>query len=168
MAEFDSSEDLLEAARRTYEEGYRKMDAYTPYPIEGLAEAIGFHRSRIPALVLAGGIIGGLAGFSLQYWINVISYPLNVGGRPLNSWPSFIPVTFELTILCAAFAAVFGMLTLNRLPMLYHPVFNAPRFELASRDHFFLCIEAEDPRFDRQRTRSFLESLSPRVSEVEP
>jgi hypothetical protein len=168
MAEFDNSEALLGAARRTYEEGYRKMDAYTPYPIEGLAEAIGFHRSRIPALVLASGIIGGLAGFSLQYWINVISYPLNVGGRPLNSWPSFIPVTFELTILCAAFAAVFGMLTLNRLPMLYHPVFNAPRFELATRDRFFLCIEAEDPRFDRQRTRSFLEGLSPRVSEVEP
>lgn len=168
MAEFDNSEELLGAARRTYKEGYRKMDAYTPYPIEGLAEAIGFHRSPIAALVLAGGIIGGLGGFCMQYWISVIDYPLNVGGRPLNSWPSFIPVTFELTILCAAFAAVFGMLLLNRLPMLYHPVFNAPRFELATRDHFFLCIEAEDPRFDRQRTRSFLESLSPRVSEVEP
>ncbi len=167
MAEFTTADQLLECARRSYQEGYRRMDAYSPYPVEGLSEAIGFHRSRIPLLVLFGGIFGGLSGFYLQYWINVIDYPLNLGGRPYNSWPSFIPVTFELTILCAAFAAVFGLLALNRLPMPYHPVFNAPRFGLATRDRFFLCIEARDPIFDPATTRAFLESLSPLVSEVE-
>ncbi|MEK7409259.1 MAG: DUF3341 domain-containing protein [Acidobacteriota bacterium] len=169
MAEFDNPEDLVDAARRAYQEGYRKMDAYTPYPVEGLADAIGFRRTRIPLIVLIGGILGCLSGFYLQYWISVISYPLNVGGRPYNSWPSFIPVTFEMAVLFAALGAVLGMLGLNRLPMPYHPVFNVPRFALATRDRFFLCIEAADPRFDGQRTRWFLESLNSRgVSEVEP
>ena len=169
MAEFDSSADLLDAAQRAYEEGYRRMDAYTPFPVHGLPEALGFHRTRLPLLVLLGGIAGCIGGYSLQYWIAAIDYPLNVGGRPLNSWPAFIPVTFELTVLVAALAAVLGMLALNRLPMPYHPVFNVPEFELASRNRFFLCIEAVDPKFDRGETKHFLESLKPRgVFEVEP
>jgi hypothetical protein len=169
MAEFDNPEDLLVAAQRAHEEGYRRMDAYSPFPVEGLAEAIGFRRSGLPLVVLIGGILGGLGGYLMQYYMNVIVYPLNVGGRPLHSVPAFIPVTFELTILAAALAAVLGLLALNGLPMPYHPVFNVPRFELASRNLFFLCIEATDPQFDRQRTWRFLESLQPReVSEVAP
>jgi Protein of unknown function (DUF3341) len=162
MAEFDSPGDLLVAAQRTYEEGYRRMDAYTPFPVEGLAEAIGSRRTGVPLIVLIGGLIGCLGGYYLQYWIAAIDYPINVGGRPLNSWPAFVPVTFELTILVAAFAAVLGMFALNRLPMPYHPVFNVPEFELATRNRFFLCIEATDPRFDRDGTKRFLESLKPR------
>jgi Protein of unknown function (DUF3341) len=169
MAEFDSPSDLLDAAQRAYDEGYRRMDAYTPFPVHGLAEALGFHRTRLPLLVLFGGIAGCIGGYCLQYWIAAIDYPLNVGGRPLNSWPAFIPVTFELTILVAALAAVLGMLALNRLPMPYHPVFNVPEFELASRNRFFLCIEASDPRFDSGETKHFLESLKARaVFQVEP
>jgi Protein of unknown function (DUF3341) len=169
MAEFDSPGDLLEAAHRAYEEGYRRMDAYSPFPVHGLAEAIGFHRTRLPLLVLLGGMAGGIGGYCLQYWISVIDYPLNVGGRPLHSWPAFVPVTFELIILVAALAAVLGMLALNGLPMPYHPVFNVPAFELATRNRFFLCIEASDPKFDRQETRRYLESLKPGgVFEVEP
>jgi hypothetical protein len=168
VAEFENAESLLRAARRTYEEGYRRMDAFSPLPIEGLADAIGFHRTRVPLIVLLGGIVGGLGGFYLQYWISVVNYPVNVGGRPYNSWPSFIPVTFEMTILVAAFSALIGMLALNGLPMPYHPLFNVPRFALATRNRFFLCIEARDPRFDLQATRQFLESLNAReVSEVE-
>ncbi len=168
MAEFDTAEIILAAARRAFEEGYRRMDAYTPLPVEGLAEALGFRRNRIPLIVLLGGLIGCFGGFSLQYWIAVNDYPINVGGRPLNSWPSFIPVTFELTVLVAALSALFGLLVLNKLPRPYHPVFNVPRFELASRNRFFLCIEARDPRFDREGTRRFLQGLSPRgVYDVE-
>jgi Protein of unknown function (DUF3341) len=167
MAEFDSPEDLLEAAHRAHAEGYQRMDAYTPFPVAGLAEAIGFHRTRLPFVVLLGGIAGGLGGYLLQYYTAVIEYPLNVGGRPLHSWPAFIPVTFEMTVLIAALAAVLGMLALNGLPMPYHPVFNVPRFEMASRNLFFLCIEATDPQFNAERTRRFLESLKPRqVHEV--
>jgi hypothetical protein len=167
LAEFENPDDLLHAAERAHGEGYRRMDAYTPFPIEGLAEAVGFHRNRLPLLVLIGGIVGALAGFLSQYWASVVDYPINVGGRPLNSWPSFVPVTFEVTILVAALTTVLGMLALNGLPMPYHPVFNVPRFALASRDRFFLLIEAADPRFERETTLRFLERLGAReVSDV--
>ena len=169
IAEFDNPEALVAAAHRAFAEGFRKMDAYSPFPVEGLAEALGFHRTRVPLIVLSGGILGCLGGFFLQYWLAVIDYPINVGGRPLNSWPSFIPVTFELTILIAALSAFFGVLALNGLLMPYHPVFNVERFELASRNRFFLLIEAADPRFDSAGTRRFLENIgSHGVYEVEP
>ncbi len=168
MAEFTSPEALLAAARSAHAAGFRRMDAYTPFPIEGLAEAIGFRRTAVPLIVLIGGIIGCLGGFYLQYWVAVIDYPINVGGRPLNSWPSFIPVTFELTILIAALFAFFGLLALNKLPMPYHPVFNVPNFELASRNRFFLCIEASDPKFDLEQTSKFLQGTEAQgVYEVE-
>jgi hypothetical protein len=167
MAEFDTPDRIVEAARRTYDAGYKKIDAYTPFPIEQLSEAIGFHRNGVPLVVLIGGLLGGLSGFSLQYWIHVINYPINVGGRPLNSWPAFIVVTFEMTILFAGIFAVFGMLALNGLPMPYHPVFNVPRFAFASKDRFFLMIFASDPKYDAVETRRFLEALEPRsISEV--
>ncbi len=169
MAEFDSPESLLQSAERAYGAGYRRMDAYSPFPIEGLAEVIGFHHTRLPLIVLIGGLLGAAGGFYMQYWISAVDYPLNVGGRPYNSWPAFIPVTFEMAILCAALAAVLGMLALNGLPMPYHPVFNVERFALASRDRFFLCIEASDPQFERERTLEFLRTLNPRsIHEVEP
>jgi hypothetical protein len=135
------------------------MDGYSPLPIEGLSRALGYHETRLPFLVLAGGILGGLLGYGLQFWINVIEYPYNIGGRPYHSWPAFIPVTFETTILGAALTAVLGMLALNGLPMPYHPVFNLPEFNLASQHRFFLCIEARDRQFDLEKTSEFLESL---------
>jgi hypothetical protein len=169
MAEFENPTDLVAACRAAYADGYRKMDAYTPYPIEEVAEAIGFHKNALPILVLVGGILGLCGGLALQSWAASVAYPLNVGGRPMLSWPMFVPVTFECTILVAALFAVFGMLALNGLPQPYHPVFNVPRFALASRDRFFLCIEATDPKFDLEGTRRFLERLAPRsISEVEP
>ena len=167
MAEFDSPTDLVRAAHRAHAEGYRKMDAYTPFPLEELSEAIGFHHTRLPLVVLVGGILGCLGGYGLQYWVSVIEYPVNVGGRPYHSWPSFIPVTFETTVLVAALSAVLGMLALNGLPMPYHPVFNVKSFALASKDKFFLCIEAADPMYHRAATQKFLESLKPReIAEV--
>ncbi|MBZ5553402.1 MAG: DUF3341 domain-containing protein [Acidobacteriia bacterium] len=167
MAEFETAEALIAAAHATREEGYRRMDAYSPLPVEGLAEAIGFHDRRLPVIVLIGGVVGCLSGYYLQYWCSAISYPLNIGGRPLNSWPSFIPITFEMTVLVAALSAVLGMLALNGLPMPYHPVFNSPRFALATRDRFFLCIEARDPKFDTEKTKNFLAGLHAReVTEV--
>jgi hypothetical protein len=169
MAEFESPDDVLEAARRAHAEGYRKMDAYTPFPIEELSEAVGFHHTWLPWIVLGGGVTGALTGFFLQYYVATIDYPLNIGGRPLNSWPSFIPVTFELTILFAALSAVVGMIALNGLPKPYHPVFNVPGFARASRNRFFLCIEAEDPKFDHAKTSELLRSLKAvEVSDVEP
>jgi hypothetical protein len=169
MAEFDDPRALVAAAGRARAEGYRSMDAYTPFPVEGLAEALGFRKNRLPLLVLAGGLVGAAGGYFLQYYGNVVDYPINIGGRPLHSWPSFIVPAFETTILCAALAAVLGMLGLNGLPKPYHPVFNVPRFALASRDRFFLVIEAADPAFDPIATRAFLESLSPlEVSDVPP
>jgi hypothetical protein len=162
LAEFDDPNALVAATARAYREGYRRMDAYSPFPIEELHEALGGHHTRLPLIVLIGGIFGGLGGYALQYWTQAIAYPINVGGRPYHSWPAFIPVTFECTILAAALSAVLGMIALNGLPMPYHPVFNVPRFALASRNRFFLCIEAADPKFDVERTRRFLETLEPR------
>lgn len=169
MAEFAKPEQILEAARLAHEQGYRKMDAYTPFPIEGLDQALGEHKNWLPLIVLLGGIAGAVGGFTMQYYANVIQYPLIIGGKPYNSWPTFIPITFEMTILAAAAAAVFGMLALNDLPTPYHPVFSVTRFEMASRHAFFLCIESRDPQFDLKKTKTFLESLKPvGLYEVEP
>jgi Alternative complex III, ActD subunit len=162
MAEFENPNALVAAAYRAHFEGYRKMDAYSPFPIEELHEALGAHHTRLPLIVLIGGLFGCVGGYLLQYWANAIAYPINIAGKPFNSWPMFIPVTFECTILGASLAAVLGMLALNGLPMPYHPVFNVSRFALASRNRFFLCIEARDPKFDIERTRGFLEALGPR------
>jgi Protein of unknown function (DUF3341) len=159
MGEFETASDLIRAAEKTRDAGYKKMDAYAPYPVEGLSEALGLRRSWVPFLTLMGGLGGGLTGFGFQYWVNVIAYPLNIAGRPLNSWPAFIPVTFELTILGAASFAVFGMLALNKLPHPYHPVFNVARFSRATTDRFFICIEATDPKFNLTESTRFLQSL---------
>jgi Protein of unknown function (DUF3341) len=168
MAQFHSPSALVAAARETYTAGYRRINGYSPFPIEELSDAIGFKRTTLPLIVLAGGIIGALGGFFMQYWMEVIDYPINVGGKPFNSWPAFIPITFECTVLCAAFAAVFGMLALNKLPQPYHPVFNAPNFALATRDSFFLVIEANDPKFDHDEAIRFLKNLEARdVCDVE-
>jgi hypothetical protein len=168
MAEFDNPTDLVVAARRTYEAGYRRINGYSPYPIEELWEAIGFHHTGLPVIVFIGGLVGALSGFFMQYYLSVFEYPINVGGKPFNSWPQFIPITFEMTILVAAFAAVFGMLALNKLPQPYHPVFNAPNFDLATRDHFFLVIEANDPKYNHDEVVRFMQSLeSKQVIDVE-
>ena len=160
MAEFSTHEELLHAAEKAYQQGFRKMDGYAPFPVEGLAEALG-KKTRLPLLVLIGGIIGGLSAYFMEWDANVISYPINIGGRPLNSWPAFIPITFELTVLGASLTAFFVSLGRNGLPRPYHPVFNVPGFERASQDRFFLCIEAADRIFHSDRTREFLQSLHP-------
>jgi len=162
MAEFDEPLALVVAAHRTREAGYTRVDAYSPYPIEELHHALHAETTKLPLLVLIGGLVGCIGGYLLQYWASAIAYPLNVGGKPLHSWPAFVPVTFECTILAAALSAVLGMLALNGLPQPYHPVFNVPRFALASRNRFFLCIESADPKFDLEGTRRFLETLNPR------
>ena len=168
IGEFESPVALIKAARRAREAGYRKMDAYTPYPIHELTEALALPRTKLPVLVFIGGALGCATGLFIQWFATAVHYPINVGGRPLASWPSYIPITFELTVLFAAITAVLGMLGLNGLPMPYHPVFNVPRFALASRDRFFLCIEAVDPLYDAEKTRAFLSSLGAReVTEVE-
>jgi hypothetical protein len=168
MAQFDNPSQLVAAARSAYAAGYRQINGYSPFPIEELDEAIGFKRSTLPLIVFAGGLLGALGGFFMQYWMEVVDYPLIVGGKPFNSWPAFIPITFECTILGAAFAAVFGMLALNKLPQPYHPVFNAPSFALATRDSFFLVIEAKDVKFNRDEAVRFLKNLDPReVVDVE-
>jgi hypothetical protein len=159
MAQFDNPEKLLEAAEKTHAEGYTKIDAYSPIPIHGLDEAIGAKYTRLPWLIFMGGLLGAGGIFGLASWVNLVDYPINVGGRPLFSWPAFIPITFEGMVLLASFAAVFGMIGLNGLPMPYHPVFNAPNFERATDDLFFLCVEATDPKFDQVQTRRFLEGL---------
>ncbi len=162
MAEFETATDLVNACNRSREAGYTDMDAYSPIPIEELHHAIGFPHTKLPLMVLIGGLLGGAGGFSLEYWVSAVAYPLNIGGKPLVSWPMFIPVTFECTILGAALTAVFGMFALNNLPQPYHPVFNVPRFAMASRNRFFLCIEATDRKFDLGSTRAFLETLGAR------
>ena len=169
IAEFDNPSALVAAARAAREKGYRKLDAYSPFPIEELSDALHLHKNRLPLIVLIGGIIGGLIGYLMQYYVTVIYFPINIAGRPLHSWPAYIIITFELTILIASISAVLGLLALCGLPMPYHPVFNVPRFALASRNRFFLCIEATDARFDPHTTRAFLESLHPvGVSDVAP
>ena len=168
VAEFESPDQLLDAAHHAREAGYRSIDAFSPMPIEGLAEAVGFQSTRLPLVVLLAGMFGAAGGFFLQWYANVLSFPLNVDGKPFNSWPAFIPITFELTILCAALAATFGMLAMNGLPTPYHPLFNVPRFARATRGRFFLCIKARDKKFDMGSARKFLESLKPfGVYEVE-
>jgi Protein of unknown function (DUF3341) len=161
VAEFETPDQLLGAAHRAREAGYRSIDAFSPMPVEGLAEAVGFQSTRLPLVVLVAGMFGAAAGFFLQWYANVVSFPLNVDGKPFNSWPAFIPITFELTILCAALAATFGMLAMNGLPTPYHPLFNVPRFALATRGRFFLCVKARDKKFELSATRQFLESLKP-------
>lgn len=156
MAEFDTPEDLLAACHRAYAAGFRRMDAYAPMPVDGLAEAVGFTTNKVAPAVLLAGICGAIGGFSLLEWITVIAYPHNVGGRPLNSWPAYIPITFECMILLAGLTALFSMLAMNGLPKPYHPVFNVPAFDRASIDKFFLCIESSDPKF---RTEDALEFL---------
>jgi len=168
VAEFETPDQLIEAADRAREAGYRTMDAYTPFPIHGLSDAIGFHDVRLPWMIFMGGLTGAFVGYTLQWYTAVVDYPMNVGGKPLNSIPSFIPITFECTILFAALTAVFGMLSLNRLPKPYHSIFNTPGFERASQDRFFLAIEAKDKQYDPTGTRNFLQSLNPiAVSEVQ-
>jgi hypothetical protein len=169
MGEFSDPQDLLDAIEKVRAEGYTKIDAYTPFPIEAVWEAIGHHKSPVPLVVLIGGILGGLGGFFLQFWVSTIEYPVNIGGRPFNSWPAFIPVTFECTILGAVLSAVAGVFIINGLPEPYHPVFNVPRFAFASRDRYFLCIEARDPKFNADKARKLMwEVNATEVTDVEP
>jgi len=168
MAEFENPSDLVAAARRVYSLGYRRINGYSPYPIEELSEAIGFTHTSLPLIVFIGGLLGAIGGFLMQYYIEVIDYPINVGGKPYNSWPAFIPITFEMTVLCAAFSAVLGMLVLNKLPQPYHPVFNLPNFALATRDRFFLAVEANDPNFNHAEVVELLKNLNAvEVTDVE-
>jgi hypothetical protein len=159
LAEFERPEELVAAAARAREAGYRRMDAYTPFPIHGLSDAMGFRPTRLPLIVLVGGLVGCVSALGMMWYSSTIHYPLNVGGRPFASWPAFIPITFELTVLFAALFAVFGMLGMNGLPMPYHPIFNAPRFAFASRDRFFLCVEARDPKFDEATIRALFNAV---------
>jgi len=169
LAEFESAEAVVRGAEKIYADGYRKIDGFSPIPVEGLDEALGLHKNRMPLIVLIGGIVGGVGGFAMEEIANVFQFPLDIGGRPFNSWPAFIPIAYELTILFAAIFGVVGMFILNGFPMPYHPCFNVPRFEAASRDGFFICIEAADEKFDLEKTKSFLRSIGAKgVFEVQP
>ncbi len=161
VAAFNTKEEVVRAAEAAHREGYRKMDAYTPVPVDGLAEALGRKGTRMPLIVLTGGIAGGIGGYLMQWYAMAFFYPLNIGGRPFNSWPMFIPITFELMVLTAALCGVFGMLLLNGLPRFHHPIFNTPGIERATVDRFFLCIERADAHWDDVNTRRFLEGLHP-------
>lgn len=168
VAEFDTPEEIMEAARSATAEGYTRTEAYTPFAVEGLDEELGMKPTRLGWVMLLAGATALVLGFFMQWYANVVHYPLNIGGRPYNAWPNFIVITFEVTVLISSFTVGLVMLIRNGLPRLYHPIFNAPNFENVTRDKFFLCIEAKDPRFDPDSTRRFLESLRPtRVSEVE-
>jgi hypothetical protein len=167
LAEFHAPEEIVKAAAAVYAAGYRKVDAYTPYPMEDVLDALHLHHTHVPKLALAGGLLGLVGGWGLQYWASVIEYPMNIGGRPVNAWPAFVVPSFETTVLCAAFATVIGMLLLNGFPQPYHPVFNVKSFATASRDRFFLCVESRDPKFEAQKTRELLKGLGAyEVSEV--
>ena len=169
MAEFHSPQEIVKAAGAVHAAGYRKVDAYTPYPMEEVLDALHLHHTHVPKVVLAGGILGLLAGLGLQYYTSVVAYPINIGGRPMAAWPAWVVPAFETTVLFAALAAVLGTLALCGFPQPYHPVFNVPGFALASRDRFFLAIEAHDPKFDLDETRLFLRGLGAvEVSEVQP
>lgn len=161
LAEYAEPDEVIAAARRAHDAGYRRLDAFAPFPIDELSHAVGKPRTRLPLITLAGGAVGALGGYGMQYWTSVFDFPLNVGGRPLHSWPAFIPITFELTILCAAIATVAGMCILNRLPTPHHPLFDVPAFARATQDRFFLCIESTDEQFDKAGTRRLLESTNP-------
>jgi hypothetical protein len=161
LAEFADPEALKKCVGRARQEGFQCIDAYTPFPVEGLSEELGIHRSAVPLIVLTGGLIGGLSGAFMQWYTSVFDYPLNIGGRPFNSWPSFVVITFELTILFAGLSGALGMLALNDLPKPHHSLFNEPHFDRATQDRFFFCIEATDPKFDTDATWQFLESLKP-------
>lgn len=162
MAEFTDEHRFLSAVQRTHDAGYQAVDAYSPFPVEGVADALDYHRTWLPQITLIGGIIGLIGGYSMQYWAAVLAYPINVGGRPLNTWPMFVPITYELTILVAAWVALLGMLVMNGLPQPYHPVFNVPQFARASQDRFFVVVKAGDPAFDYAATCGLLEGLQPR------
>lgn len=161
LAEFAEADALAAAARRAHDAGYRHVETYSPFPVEGVAESLGFTHTRLPWIVLIGGIIGCLGGYALQYWVTVVNYPVNVGGRPLHSWPAFLPVTFEMTVLVAALAAILGMFALNGLPRPHHPLFGVKNFDRATQDRFFLSIRATDPLFHVDTTRQFLAELGP-------
>ncbi|HEY3782774.1 MAG TPA: DUF3341 domain-containing protein [Fimbriimonadaceae bacterium] len=160
VAEYESAEDLVRAANAVYDEGFRDIDAFAPFPVHGLPEALGFEDSRLPWMIFVGGCTGGLGGFALQWWVSAGAYAHNVGGRPLFSWPAFIPITFECTVLFSALTAVFGMFALNKLPMPHHPVFETPNFNRASQDAFFLAVESRDPLYDPEAVRTLLEKTS--------
>lgn len=169
LAEFDTPSQLVAATRRVHDEGYRRIDTFSPFPVEEAWEAMHHHDKRLSLIVLLGGLTGMFSGYGLEYWVHTIAYPTNIAGKPLNSWPQFIPVTFEMTILFAAIAAVLGMVVLNGLPMPYHPVFNVERFARASQDKFFLLIESTDPKFDSNKTLELLKGLNAsEINEVEP